>query len=96
MAAVMALQNGWVSEDDSRPVADSLQFKGKYFPFLSVIWLMQPSVNNDIHGLVDSVNDGSTSAFMWEWFTTKPYVDSGEVRFIGHVDSTLAFSSLEI
>lgn len=42
-------------------------------------------VNNDIHGLVKSVNDGSTSAFMWEWFTTKPWVDSGEVRFIGSV-----------
>ncbi len=22
---------------------------------------------------------------MWEWYTTKPYVDSGEVRFIGSV-----------
>lgn len=42
-------------------------------------------VNNDINGLVDSVNDGSTSAFMWEWFTTKPWLDSGEVRFIGSV-----------
>lgn len=42
-------------------------------------------VNNDIRGLIDSVNDGSTSAFMWEWFTTKPYSDAGEVRFIGSV-----------
>ncbi|KAF8486060.1 periplasmic binding protein-like II [Russula ochroleuca] len=42
-------------------------------------------VNNDIRGLIDSVNDGSTSAFMWEWFTTKPFVDAGEVRFIGSV-----------
>ncbi|KZV64599.1 periplasmic binding protein-like II [Peniophora sp. CONT] len=42
-------------------------------------------VNNDIHGLVASVNDGSTSAFMWEWFTTKPWADRGEVRFIGSV-----------
>jgi len=42
-------------------------------------------VNNDINGLIDSVNDGSTSAFMWEWFTTKPWLDSGEVRFIGSV-----------
>jgi hypothetical protein len=25
--------------------------------------------------------------FLWEWFTTKPYVDSGEVRFIGSVYS---------
>jgi len=42
-------------------------------------------VNNDIKGLIGSVNDGSTSAFMWEWFTTKPWLDSGEVRFIGSV-----------
>ncbi|KAH8117882.1 periplasmic binding protein-like II [Phellopilus nigrolimitatus] len=42
-------------------------------------------VNNDIRGLIDSVNDGSTSAFMWEWFTTKPFRDNGEVRFIGSV-----------
>ncbi|TFK45854.1 periplasmic binding protein-like II [Heliocybe sulcata] len=61
MASVMALQQGWPT--------DELEFK----------------VNNDIHGLVNSVNDGSTSAFMWEWFTTKPWLDRGEVRFIGSV-----------
>lgn len=48
-------------------------------------------VKNDIDGLIGSVNDGSTSAFMWEWFTTKPYTKAGghgnvgEVRFIGSV-----------
>ncbi|OJT07379.1 hypothetical protein TRAPUB_1784 [Trametes pubescens] len=42
-------------------------------------------VNNDIRGLIDSVNDGSTSAFMWEWFTTKPFADAGKCRFIGSV-----------
>jgi len=61
MAFVMALQQGWPTED--------LRFQ----------------INNDIHGLINSVNDGSTSAFMWEWFTTKPWVDRGEARFIGSV-----------
>ncbi|KAL1674217.1 hypothetical protein EV122DRAFT_221087 [Schizophyllum commune] len=61
MAYVMALQQGWPTDD--------LKFQ----------------VNNDIHNLVASVNDGSTSAFMWEWFTTKPWLDRGEVRFIGSV-----------
>jgi len=61
MAYVMALQQGWPTED--------LKFQ----------------INNDIHGLINSVNDGSTSAFMWEWFTTKPWVDRGEARFIGSV-----------
>jgi len=46
---------------------------------------MQFQVNNDIRGLINSVNDGTTSAFMWEWFTTKPFVDAGEARFIGSV-----------
>jgi len=61
MAYVMALQQGWPT--------DELNFR----------------VNNDIRGLIDSVNDGSTSAFMWEWFTTKPFVNAGEARFIGSV-----------
>jgi len=61
MAYVMALQQGWPTEN--------LKFQ----------------INNDIKGLLNSVNDGSTSAFMWEWFTTKPFVDAGEARFIGSV-----------
>lgn len=44
-------------------------------------------VNNDIRGLISSVNDGSTSAFMWEWFTTKPFRDNGEVRFVSIMKS---------
>ncbi|KDQ08697.1 hypothetical protein BOTBODRAFT_37693 [Botryobasidium botryosum FD-172 SS1] len=42
-------------------------------------------VNDNLEGLNASVNDGSTSAFLWEWFTTKPHADAGEVRFIGSV-----------
>ncbi|KAG6334413.1 hypothetical protein ID866_4682, partial [Astraeus odoratus] len=61
MAYVMALQQGWPT--------DELKFQ----------------VNNDIRGLLDSVNEGSTSAFMWEWFTTKPFADASECRFIGAV-----------
>lgn len=61
MAYVMALQQGWAT--------DQLKF----------------GVKNDIRGLLDSVNDGSTSAFMWEWFTTKPFADANECRFIGAV-----------
>jgi len=43
---------------------------------------LQFKVKNDIRGLIDSLNNGSTSAFMWEWFTTKPYADQGLVRFV--------------
>jgi len=53
----------------SNAVEESLKFK----------------VNQDLQGLIKSVNDGSTSAFLWEWFTTKPHADAGEVRFIGSV-----------
>ncbi|CAO1623205.1 unnamed protein product [Parajaminaea phylloscopi] len=42
-------------------------------------------VNDTFANLRNSVNDGSTSAFMWETFTTKPYFDSKEVREIGQV-----------
>ncbi|RSH92253.1 hypothetical protein EHS25_008668 [Saitozyma podzolica] len=42
-------------------------------------------INGQFKPLRDSVNSGETSCFLWEWFTTKPYVDSGEVRFIGSV-----------
>jgi hypothetical protein len=63
MAYVMALQQGWPTDE------------------------LKLQVNNDIRGLIDSVNDGSTSAFMWEWFTTKPFVDAGEARFIYQIGS---------
>ncbi|CAH7673274.1 hypothetical protein PPACK8108_LOCUS8156 [Phakopsora pachyrhizi] len=42
-------------------------------------------VEDSFKNLRDSVNSGKTAAFMWEWFTTKPFSDSGEVRFIGNV-----------
>lgn len=56
------------------------------------------TVEGQFKPLRDSVNAGdsewrlclvltSASVFLWEWFTTKPYVDSGEVRFIGSVYS---------
>ncbi|MBW0468096.1 hypothetical protein O181_007811 [Austropuccinia psidii MF-1] len=67
MAAVMALQQGWLSEHNRQDSA--IEFV----------------VNDSFKNLRDSVNDGSTAAFMWEWFTTKPYQDSGEVKFIGNV-----------
>lgn len=77
MAYVMALQQGWAT--------DKLQFKGKItralFDVFALLTFGQ-TVKNDIRGLIDSVNDGSTSAFMWEWFTTKPFVDAGHVRFV--------------
>ncbi|TIB74095.1 hypothetical protein E3Q23_02767 [Wallemia mellicola] len=41
-------------------------------------------INDNFAKLRQSVNDGSTSCFMWEWFTTLPYVKTGEVKFIGN------------
>lgn len=49
---------------------------------------VQFKVNDTFENLRKGVNQHEgleTSAFMWEWFTTKPFVDSGEVRFIGSV-----------
>jgi hypothetical protein len=69
MASVMALQHGWT---DANGNVQSIEFK----------------VNDTFANLRNGVNQHEgleTSAFMWEWFTTKPFVDSGEVRFIGNV-----------
>ncbi|EST10038.1 hypothetical protein PSEUBRA_000441 [Kalmanozyma brasiliensis GHG001] len=49
---------------------------------------IQFKVNDTFAQLRDGVNGKEpweSSCFMWEWYTTKPYVDSGEVRFIGSV-----------
>lgn len=40
---------------------------------------------NDIHGARKSLASGETDVFLWEKFTTKPYVDSGEFKRIGEV-----------
>lgn len=53
-----------------------------YQPRTRLTGVISAAVNNDIRGLINSVNDGSTSAFMWEWFTTKPFADAGECRFV--------------
>ena len=84
MAAVMALQHQWFQKD-AMNISSNLDFNGMQdVPHIGLYWtlLILLSVNNNIHGLIRSVNDGSTSAFMWEWFTTKPWIDRGEARFV--------------
>lgn len=52
-------------------------------------WHPQKELSFEVVGafqeLRNSINDGSTDAFLWEHFTTKPFVDSGEVRVIGEI-----------
>ena len=36
-----------------------------------------------LEGARESLPAGESDAFLWEWFTTKPYVDQGEFRRIG-------------
>uniref|UniRef100_A0A6B2L0R4 Methyltransferase type 11 domain-containing protein n=1 Tax=Arcella intermedia TaxID=1963864 RepID=A0A6B2L0R4_9EUKA len=52
-------------------------------------WHPQKDVSFEVKGsfesLRNSVNDGSTSAFLWEYFTTKPYHDKGEVKIVGFI-----------
>ncbi|SAM69311.1 uncharacterized protein UBRO_00663 [Ustilago bromivora] len=83
MASVMALQHGWNTSAEGK--GGEIEFK----------------VNDTFQNLRDGVNGKEpydTSCFMWEWYTTKPYADSGEVRFIGSVPTpwpswTIAASS---
>ena len=42
-------------------------------------------VLQNFKNLRDSVNAGTTDAFMWEYFTTKKYYDSGEIKKIGEI-----------
>lgn len=70
MASVMALQHGWNTGLAGQNA--EIEFK----------------VNDTFQNLRDGVNGKEpydSSCFMWEWYTTKPYADSGEVRFIGSV-----------
>ncbi|QPG74833.1 hypothetical protein FOA43_002169 [Brettanomyces nanus] len=39
----------------------------------------------NFENLRNSVNNRSTDAFMWEYFTTKKYYDSGELKKIGEI-----------
>tara|TARA_B110000208_G_C11777100_1_gene432451 strand:+ start:42 stop:1871 length:1830 start_codon:yes stop_codon:yes gene_type:complete len=43
------------------------------------------AVKGDFASLRAGVNDGTTDAFMWETFTTKPFHDTGEVKRIGEI-----------
>lgn len=43
----------------------------------------QFTVINDINGALASLNALETDVFYWEKYTTKPYVDSGQIRRIG-------------
>lgn len=90
MAYVMAFKQGWKTDD--------LTFQGESTAYSHYILIdvnkSSCPVNNDIRGLIDSVIDGSTSAFMWEWFTTKPYADAGEVRFVRPVTACSSFQPL--
>lgn len=42
-------------------------------------------VEGSFKNLRNGVNGGTSDAFMWETFTTKPYHDSGEVKRVGEI-----------
>ncbi|KAG0339415.1 hypothetical protein BG000_002170 [Podila horticola] len=63
---VLAEQEGWLEDHNNASVDAPFEFK----------------VLNTFKHMRDSVNDGSSDAFLWERFTTKPYHDSNEVRSV--------------
>lgn len=62
-----------------------VEFKGEFARLLldrCSLLLFLYSVNDTFANLrkgVNQVEGFETAAFMWEWYTTKPFVDSGEV-----------------
>lgn len=72
MASVMALQQGWLEpESSSEPIAfvgqSSFSFSIDPIHLVSRLNQICQPVNDSFKNLRDSVNDGSTAAFMWEW-----------------------------
>lgn len=66
MASVMALNEGWTSTADQ---VDEIEFVGTSVCVSDRPWRSsrEDAVNDSFKNLRDSVNDGSTAAFMWEW-----------------------------
>ncbi len=56
--------------------ADAAQIDSKKLRF---------NVINTLEGALTSLNDKSSNLFLWEKFTTKPYVDKGLLKRIGEV-----------
>ncbi|SCU87676.1 LAFA_0E08152g1_1 [Lachancea sp. 'fantastica'] len=44
-------------------------------------------VLNNFENLRKGVNSGEADAFMWEYYTSKKFLDSGEIKMLGHVSS---------
>ncbi|GAA6010613.1 hypothetical protein JCM10207_007765 [Rhodosporidiobolus poonsookiae] len=67
----------------SQVMASYMGLREKWVDAEGKVEPIQFEVLDTFKNLRDGVNDGRAAAFMWEWFTTKPYLD--EVRFIGSV-----------
>ena len=48
---------------------------------------LQFKVVGDLQGGIDALVSGDADYFMWEHFTTKPFVDNGTFRRIGNCPS---------
>lgn len=77
MPYVLADQNSWLEKGK-----DPFDFK-----VLSTFENMITSVLFYPRKLafLKDIRDGSTAAFMWEYFTTKKHYDSGHLRHIGDI-----------
>ena len=86
MAFVLGLQRGWKLDTELsfevkgnfertlHPSSSPLAFFSSSFPFPPFVFCNKTEALLELRA---SVNDGSTDAFMWETFMTKPYHDSG-------------------
>lgn len=115
MAKVMAIQQGWTTPkgepEEMKFEGSSARSVARRRCFRQTVDMFLSSVCETFRRLRESVNDGSSAAFvsgcltatmltlaltrtsfqfkMWEWYTTKPYLNEEGLglRFIGHVDT---------
>jgi hypothetical protein len=74
MPYVLADQNSWLEKDK-----EPFEFK-VLNTFENMINSVRYFLWND-----SDLRDGSSAAFMWEYFTTKKHYDSGRLRHIGDI-----------
>jgi hypothetical protein len=89
MACVLALERGWHPQSLKFDVQGN--FKSTLRSLAMVFRITRNSRRVPNLDLRDGVNGGKSDAFLWEHFTTKPFVDSGVRTFFLFIRGQIQF-----